>query len=208
MKDWVAWHRDYDDPTSALSARRRQVTRLIRECLDNFGGDTLRVLSLCAGDASDLTDALRGHPRAAHVAGAAIESDATLAARAAENLAATGASVDVLVVDAGATAHFVDRLPVDLLLLVGVFGNVSDADVERTIRAVPALCAPGAAIIWTRHRRDPDLTPRIREWFDEVGCGFTAFVSPGTGQFAIGMERLTRPNPSAALPDRLFQFVD
>ena len=208
MKDWVAWHADYDDPTSALSQRRREVTRLIGECLDEFGGGAVRVLSLCAGDACDLAGALHGRSDAALVSGAVVELDDALAARATVNLRLTGPSIDVLVGDAGVTAHFVDRLPVDLLLLVGVFGNVSDADVERTIRAVPAMCAPGAAIIWTRHRREPDLTPRIRRWFDAAGCDPTAFVSPGPGEFAIGVERLARPSESTAPPERLFRFLD
>lgn len=208
MKDWVAWHRDYEDPTSALSERRRQATRLIGECLDEREGGAVRVLSLCAGDALDLVEALRCRRGGAQVSGAVVELDGALAGRAAEHLSTVGAAVDVMVADAGATAHFADRLPVDLLLLVGVFGNLSDEDVARTIRAVPSMCAPGAFIVWTRHRREPDLTPRIRQWFDEVGCEPIAFVSPGAGQFAIGVERLVRQDPSATLPDRLFRFVD
>lgn len=207
VKDWVAWHRDYEDPTSALSQRRREVTRLVGECLDRFEGGPVRVLSLCAGDAVDLADALHGRSSAALVSGAVVELDAALAARAVENLRATDASVDVLIADAGCTSCFADRLAVDLLLLVGVFGNVSDDDVERTIRAVPAMCAPGASVVWTRHRREPDLTPQIRQWFDEADCDDVAFASPGVGQFAIGVERLARPSVVPALPDQLFHFV-
>lgn len=208
MKDWVAWHADYDDPTSALSQRRREVTRLVGGCLDEFGGGAVRVLSLCAGDAVDLAVALRGRGDAAQVSGAVVELDAALAARAVENLASVGAAVDVLAADAGRASCFADRLPVELLMFVGVFGNVSDDDVEHIIRAVPAMCAPGASVIWTRHRREPDLTPLIRQWFDEAGCEPVAFVSPGPGQFAIGVERLVRPGVSATLLDLLFRFVD
>ena len=208
MKDWVAWHADYDDPTSALSQRRREVTRLIGECLDARTGGTIRVLSLCAGDARDLADALRDRVDATPVSGAVVELDRALASRAVENLRSVGAAVDVLCGDAGHTAVFADRLPVDLLLLVGVFGNVSDDDVERTIRAVPALCAPGATVIWTRHRREPDLTLRIPAWFEAAGCEATAFVSLGPGTFAIGGERLAAHGAAAALPEQLFQFTD
>ena len=60
-------------------------------------------------------------------------------------------------------------------MLCGIFGNVSDRDIERTIRAAPALCRPGATVIWTRHRRPPDLTAQVRAWFTESGFEDVAF---------------------------------
>ena len=33
---------------------------------------------------------------------------------------------------------------------------------HNTVRALPTLCAPGATVIWTRHRRPPDLTADVR----------------------------------------------
>jgi hypothetical protein len=35
-------------------------------------------------------------------------------------------------------------MPADVVLLVGVLGNVSDADVAATVAAMPRLCAVGA----------------------------------------------------------------
>src|SRR6266511_1793903 len=52
----------------------------------------------------------------------------------------------------------------------GVFGNIPDDDVHRTIDALPQFCARDATVIWTRHRGPPDLTPTIRGWF--AGTGF------------------------------------
>jgi hypothetical protein len=43
-------------------------------------------------------------------------------------------------------------LPADVLLLCGIFGNVSDGDIRRTVQAVPALCRAGATVIWARPR--------------------------------------------------------
>jgi hypothetical protein len=100
---------------------------------------------------------------------------------------------------------FGDFLPVDLLLLVGIFGNIADADIEQTIRSVPMLCTPMATVIWTRHRRPPDVIPQIREWFDAAGCTSMDFASPGDGKFAVGSERVNVPK-SGLLPDPLFQF--
>jgi hypothetical protein len=37
------------------------------------------------------------------------------------------------------------------------------------VQAVPTLCRADATVIWTRHRRPPDLTPQVRAWStDEV----------------------------------------
>ena len=76
---------------------------------------------------------------------------------------------------------FADALPADVLLLCGIFGNVSDRDINRTVQAAPALCRAGATVIWTRHRRPPDLTPRIRQWFADSGFAEIAFDALGTG---------------------------
>jgi hypothetical protein len=44
-----------------------------------------------------------------------------------------------------------------------------------TVLGMPTLCSPGATVVWTRHRREPDLTPTIREWFVEAGFIEEAF---------------------------------
>ena len=73
------------------------------------------------------------------------------------------------------------------------FGNVSDSDIRRTVEAAPALCSLGASMIWTRHRRPPDLTPQIREWFTAAGFAEIAFDAPGTGTMVgVGAARLGR----------------
>ena len=89
-----------------------------------------------------------------------------------------------------------------------MFGNVTDADIEHTIRALPCLCAASATVIWTRHRLAPDLTPTIRAWFSEAGFEELAFESPGPDQFAVGTHRFTaEPSPLPDPPQRLFTFV-
>ena len=208
-KDWVKWHCDYGDPESALSERRRQVARLIRKSVDDTARDGLRILSLCSGDGGDLADALRDHESRRGVSCVLVELDPELASSARSNLESTEVDFRVVVGDAGDVAAFRDALPVDLLLLVGIFGNVPDGDVERTIRSVPFVCREGATVIWTRHRRSPDLTPSVRQWFDAVGCQSLDFISPGEGQFAVGRERVMRSLPAEQLgARRLFQFHD
>jgi hypothetical protein len=110
--------------------------------------------------------------------------------------------------DAGRVDAYADALPADVLLLCGIFGNVSEADIQRTARAAPALCAAGATVIWTRHRRPPDLTPCIREWFRASGFEEVAFDAPDTkGLTGVGAGRLAVA-PQAGLPaGPLFTFL-
>src|SRR5690242_4741082 len=53
-KDWVQWHRGYDDPLHPLARRLEIVVGLIRRQLDTAPAGPIRVLSLCAGDGRDL----------------------------------------------------------------------------------------------------------------------------------------------------------
>lgn len=98
-------------------------------------------------------------------------------------------------------------LPADVLLLCGIFGNVSDDDIRRTVAAAPALCAAGGTIIWTRHRRAPDLTPDIRAWFGASGFDEVTFDALATSTLVgVGVNRL-RHAPGTELPaGPLFTF--
>ncbi|HEX5189156.1 MAG TPA: hypothetical protein VFW16_06435 [Streptosporangiaceae bacterium] len=51
MRDWVAWHREYDNPDSALSKRLDRVAWHLRGALCR-GGDR----HLCAGQGHDVPD--------------------------------------------------------------------------------------------------------------------------------------------------------
>ena len=151
-RDWNEWHRAYNDPASSLSQRLLVVTRMIRETLNIAPPGEIKVLSLCSGDGRDMTLAAAGHPRASDLTGLLVELDLQLASAAASNIGAVGDALADSKTDAGAVAGFRRALPVDLLLLCGIFGNVANDDIRNTIEAVPAMCRPGAAVIWTRHR--------------------------------------------------------
>jgi hypothetical protein len=207
-RDWVEWHRAYADPASELSQRLAAVVDTVRAVFDRAPDGPIRVLSLCCGEARDLCGAAEGHPRAADLVGGAVELSGGLASIAAQQLARAGAPIEVRCADAGRPVHWIDLAPVDLLLLVGIFGNLSDHDVRRTIGAVPAVVRPGGTVVWTRHRRGEDLTPHIRDWFDEVGCSSTALVSPGVESFAVGAERFEGAVSDAEVPAVLFRFLD
>src|SRR5690242_12578304 len=142
MRDWHAWHAAYDDPASPLSRRLRIVQEAIAAWLDERPGE-LRAISACAGEGRDLLGVLAARPDAARVRARLVERDPRNAAAARGAAAAHGLRrIDVIEADAGLVASYAGATPADLVLLCGVLGNVSEADIERTIRATPALCAP------------------------------------------------------------------
>jgi hypothetical protein len=206
--DWDAWHDGYADPGSLLSERLRVVQAHIEQWLEATAPTSVRVLSLCAGDGRDLLGVLASRPDAHRVVATLLEADRRLAGRATAEVDRLGLShVEVRCTDASLTDACTDACPADLLLLCGIFGNVSDRDVRRTIAAAPQLCAAGARVIWTRHRREPDLTARMREWWDAEGFTEERFVAPAHGIYSVGVHRFGGV-PQALQPGRrLFTFT-
>lgn len=62
-----------------------------------------------------------------------------------------------MVGDAALTRHYTGMVPADIVLARGVFGNITAADIERTVAHCTQLCAAGGSLVWTRHRTPPDL---------------------------------------------------
>jgi hypothetical protein len=212
MTEWQSWHHGYDDPHSPLSMRLDVVREQIALALETTAPGPVRLLSLCSGDGRDVLPVLASHLRDSDVSGRLVELDADLADRARR---AAPRRIEVVTGDAGAPAALAGATPADLLLLCGIFGNISNADIASLIGAVPLLLAPGGSVLWTRHRSAPDATPRIRALFAEAGVPERAFVvgeapahwSVGRGQRppAESTQPLSAVAP-AGLPDRLFTF--
>ncbi len=210
MRDWAAWHREYDLPDSSLATRLALVQVHVADALTTSPPGPIRLVSLCAGEGRDVLGVLPSHARRVDVTAILVELDARNAATARERAAEAGltAAVEVRQADAGLVAVFADALPADVLLLCGIFGNVADSDIQRTATAAALLCRPGGTVIWTRHRREPDLTPRLRSWFADAGFEEVAFERPPTERLtSVGVHRLRSAAPDARLPaERLFTF--
>ena len=208
VRDWVAWHAAYDDPSSPLSARLRCVQLHLSDAIDRAPAGRVSLVSLCAGQGHDVIGVLPHHPRSGDVHAVLVESDARNVALARRAAAEHGLlTIEVRQADASLAAGFADALPADVLLLCGIFGNVSERDIRRMVRAAAALCRLGTTVIWTRHRRPPDLTPQIREWFAETGFVEIAFDALETSvSISVGVHQLSRAS-AASLPGyRLFTF--
>ncbi|WP_433648981.1 SAM-dependent methyltransferase [Micromonospora zamorensis] len=187
---WQAWHEPYADEHSPLSRRLRLVQQHIASWLDQRFDERLTAISVCAGQGQDLIGVLASRADAQRVRGTLLEFDSgnVTAAQAAANQAGISGIV-IRQADAGQLSAYAGIVPADLVLMAGVFGNISDADVERTVAALPRLCAEGATVIWTRTRRDPDLTPSVREWLRDAGFVEQAFHAPDDVQFSVGVHR-------------------
>ncbi|HMJ76241.1 MAG TPA: hypothetical protein VK507_09725 [Iamia sp.] len=206
-RDWVGWHEAYERDGHPLRDRLVAVVRLVGEAVTSAPPGPVRLASLCAGDGRDVVAALADHPRRGDVLVRLVELDPDLADSARAALGAAGIAGEVVTGDAGHSAVLADVAPVDVLLLCGIFGNIGESDVERTIAAVPSLCRPGATVVWTRHRRAPDLTPSIRRWFDAAGCRSLALHTgegDGVRAWAAGAEEVVTAR--AFRPTPLFRF--
>lgn len=207
--DWHAWHRRYDDPDSPLSRRLRIIQAHIADWLSAAPQSaSRRVVSACSGDGRDLLGVLADRPDAARVSATLLEFDTRNAQQARQLASSAGLdNVTVRHVDAGQSDAYLGAVPADLVLLCGVFGNITDDDVHRLVRATPQFCSAGATVIWTRHTRSPDLTPRIRAWFAEAGFEEGAFSAPADAAFSVGCAQY-RGDPIPLVPgQRLFTFV-
>lgn len=206
MRDWHEWYEQYEDPTSSLSQRLVVVQRRLREQL---GGPqpVASILSLCAGDGRDIMPLLADRQTSPPLL-TLVELDDELAAAARLRASKAGVAADVITGDAGVTATFADTLPVDLLMLCGIFGNISDDDIRATIAAAPAMLNSGGAVIWTRGAfKDRDLRGQVRQWFLDAGFDELAFDADGSG-FGVGVNRVTARAAVEPIPQRLFTFVN
>jgi hypothetical protein len=206
--DWWAWHQPYDDPTSSLSQRLAFVQRRVRDVLDEAPPGPVRVVSLCAGQGRDLLGVLADHPRRRDVTARLVELDP-------RNVAAANAALHRLDLpavamvegDAGLTDSYTGAVPADLVLACGIFGNVTDDDIHRIVAGLPAFCAAGGTVIWTRHRFPPDLTGPIRGWFADEHFDEVGFDVVDDAPLSVGAHRYRGGPVPLPAGQRLFQFI-
>ncbi|SEO06537.1 methyltransferase [Actinacidiphila rubida] len=205
--DWHAWHGAYDSPDSPLAVRLHTVQHRISLALDAGPPGPLRVVSACAGQGRDLIGALDGHPRRADVTARLVELDprnTAAARRAAAALGLTG--LDAVTGDAAVTDAYADLAPADLVLLCGLFGNITLADIERVTEYCTRLCAHGGTVIWTRNRHRPDAFPQICDWFEQRAFTRVWVNDPERAQ-GVGVHRFTGHPAELPPGERMFTFV-
>jgi hypothetical protein len=211
--DWLDWHREYADPSSSLSRRRRVVQGYLRRLfseLERFG-EPIRLLSMCAGDGGDVLPVLASLRSGRSIQALLVELDPELAGRArAEAYRLDLASaVQVRTADAGRSDSYAELAPAHIVLACGVFGNIDSADVRRTVGALPGLLCPSGWVVWTRGRGADgvDASQFVRQLFAEHGFTELDFTAPDDAKFRVGLHRLDRaPEAGTELPETLFRF--
>lgn len=207
MRDYETWLDDYASPASSLSWRLRQVQAWLGEALETRQGP-LTVVSLCAGDGRDLVDVLAGRADADRVRGVLVELHPAIAQRARDRARAAGLlAIEVRTADAGDTNSFLGAVPADVVLLVGVLGNISSEDLTRTIAAMPAFCRTGGTLIWSRGRDRDDANDRVRSQLRDVGFAELDYAELDRGSRpALGAVRYDGPAVEVVPDQRLFTF--
>lgn len=206
--DWHAWHGGYDLPASSLAQRLDVVQERIRLALDGCPAGPLRLVSLCAGQGRDVLGVLPDHPRRDDVTARLVELDPRNAAVAREAARDAGLpGVEVVEGDAALTDNYAGLVPADIVLVCGVFGNVSDEDIERTCGYCTQLCRTGGTLVWTRGRGpSPDRVPMICGWLESRGFE-RVWVSGRDVGYGVGVHRFAGRPESLASGESMFTFV-
>jgi hypothetical protein len=213
-KDWVQWHRGYDQPSSSLARRLEIVQHCLHRALTDVSSGKpreLQLISICAGDGRDVLPVLAAHDSASRARVVLVELDPHLAGRAQTTAAELGlTAVEVRTADAGITDPYTEIAPAHVALACGVFGNITNDHVKQTIATLPSLLTDDGIVIWTCGRQDDSTDPSvdIREWF--TGHSFTelSFTAPVDARFRVGMHRLDNPAPGPLQPGtRMFTFL-
>jgi len=198
-KDWLQWHRHYDTPNSSLAQRLIAVRRDLRRALAEAPCDSdgvVRMMSICAGEGRDVLPVLAEQDRGRPVKAILVELDPVLAQRACATITDLGLSgVEVRTADAGTIDTYLAEPRTHVLLACGVFGNITAADMRRTIATLPALLAADAIVIWTRgaQHADGDPSQDIRACFSEHAFTEMSFTGTADDTFRVGMHRFARP---------------
>jgi hypothetical protein len=137
-----------------------------------------------------------------------VEAHQVIADRARRSAAAVAAQVEVRTADAGITDTYVGVVPAELILLVGILGNISDTDVARTIAIAPALCQPGATLLWSRARVDGDRNDSVRARFAAAEFTELGYATLDRDSWpAVGVVRYDGPPMSLPTGKKLFTFL-
>ena len=169
----------------------------------------LQLISICAGQGRDVIPVLQRHARRGDVRAALLEIDEENVSIARRLAAGAGLTqLEVVQVDASFSDPYTPFVPSEIVLACGIFGNISNADLEGTVRNLSMLCRPGAAVIWTRHWKQPEVIASIQQWFFESGFSNLSWDAlENERKMGIGVAQLiASPLPFSA-GHRFFTFL-
>lgn len=207
-RDWLDWHRVYDDPSSPFVWRLHAVQFQISKTCSERPRGPIRAISMCAGQGHDLIGALRSHPRRDDVLALLVERDERNVARAQQAAAQAGLSgFKVVAGDASNSSWYADAVPCDLILACGMLGNIDPSGLPALIDELLRLSAEGAVVIWTYNRLDPQKAEALREMFVASGFEELAYEESSMGPEVVGVSRLAGPPKQFRNDVTMFTFV-
>ena len=209
--DWVRWHENYE-ASPALRARILVVREHLSRCFDSHPPGVIRVLSICAGDARDLIGLLATHPRKMDVKAYLVEDNAELVENGRKVIVEAGfeEQLQFVVADATISSTYLGLVPVDVVLMAGVFGNLRSEEVARLIRNLSSLCKCGGYVVWTRHRRlhnGLNQIALIRRLFSESDFEEILIEDTPDDSFTIGSHRYKGAGQVLRGGIKLFEFT-
>ena len=209
--DWIEWHRGYER-WPPLQARLEAVRAQLASALSACPAGHIQIISLCAGDGRDLIGALAHHPRREDVSATLVETDAELITRGEAAVSHFNLSSYVRCLRADATLADTYRAiaPAQIVLAVGVFGNVRAADEGQLVQSLQRLCRPGGSVIWTRSvvKQDGErAAERIRQRLKEAGFHEHTLTRTTPHGFAIGTHTYRGEMQRLVPGTKLFEFT-
>ncbi|MDZ8237690.1 MAG: class I SAM-dependent methyltransferase family protein [Nostoc sp. ChiQUE01a] len=208
-KDWFEWH-DLYNTEPVLQQRLEIVQEYIAYSLNASGDGTVHILSVCAGDGRDLLGTLKNHPRKQDVYARLVEIDSNLVERGRATIQSLGLAKQIEFVNGDATiaANYVGAVPADIVLVCGVFGNLSEeAELNRLLDNLSFLSKEGAFVIWTRgHSNGIPYSDNVRKTFRASGFEELNFKLTATGNMGVGIHRYLGKNFTEPKEQQLFVF--
>lgn len=187
-KDWQKWHTLYDDSESGLAKRLRLVQEAIGNSLPKKPEDKYQIIDICSGDGRDLLEVLAHYPNNDNIHSYLVEIDDKLARESERTASDKGLqNVTVMNGDASSLRTYKNVTPADLILLCGIFGNISNDDIRNTIESLAQLSKQGTRVVWTRHLRSPEVVPMIRHSFIANDFKEVDYKTTSDDSYAIGI---------------------
>ncbi|MBD2446495.1 class I SAM-dependent methyltransferase family protein [Nostoc sp. FACHB-152] len=208
-KDWYEWH-DLYKTEPRLQQRLEIVQEFIADSLNASPNGAIRIVSVCAGDGRDLLGTLENHPRKHDVSARLVELNPYLVERGRATIESLGLTKQIEFINGDATiaSNYVGAVPADIVIVCGVFGNLTDEEeLNRLLDNLSFLSKQGAFVIWTRgHSNGIPYSDNVRKIlraseFEEVNFKLTA-----TGDMGVGLNRYIGENLPQPKEQQLFVF--
>ncbi|GAB3764687.1 class I SAM-dependent methyltransferase family protein [Microlunatus parietis] len=187
--------------------RLARVQDQLRRVIADAPPGPIKIISVCAGQGHDVVATLGDSPRRAAVRARLVEGDERNVAEARRKVAEAGlAGIEVCHGDAGLTDAYAGAVPARILLLCGVFGSLTDTDIDRLVAGLPQLCQANAQVIWTANRTAPELYAEAEQAFRRYG--FEPRWADPEDHFGVTRHELVGEPQPLQPGRRLFDFAD